>query len=173
MSNPTEWSHRAENKRLPLQQCDLKFENNDGNEWMQIWNYIIPEVERGFNGNDAYSFRVGNLTKTPGRIVDTSYPFYALGFDHGSKGQGNGFAIKVFDDEVRSYRSTQLNRAGAKAEFFGWISDTDYVDTFEIGGADWLPDGGVTHVMLTNIIFATRDEVRDAFLDSDETKMLN
>ena len=155
IQNPTEWNQRAENKPLPFQQCDLTMSTANGANFIQIWNYVLPEIQ-AFNGNDAYSFRVGGDYASP-RVIETTHQFFAIGFDHVSKGQGNQFTMKVFDDETREYTSHLANR-GHKAKFYCWITDypQEFASMFEIGPVN----DQIIHFMFTNVVYATYDEVR-------------
>ena len=161
IKNPQTWNQRAENIRLPWHQCDLTFHPDDtcegpcaASQYMQIWNYQVPEIG-AFNDNDAYSFRVGGSFSNK-RKIEAAHPFYALGFDHVSKGQGNEFTMKVFDDEAREYTSNLGNR-GQLAKFYGWITDDPEEATtiFEIGPVN----NEIIHFMYTNIAYATYDDV--------------
>ncbi|KAL3918506.1 MAG: hypothetical protein SGILL_004205, partial [Bacillariaceae sp.] len=150
----------SEGKPLPFQQCDLNFVRDDENgiTSMVIWNHNEPSLNEAWGGSDAYAFRVGDLSQEVGRVVETTDPFYAVGFDHISKGQGDGFAINIFN-ETFEYNSNQAH-IGGKPKFYGWISDTDIASSFEIGSGPttntWDPN--IINFMFTNIVYATTAE---------------
>ncbi|KAL3918878.1 MAG: hypothetical protein SGILL_004036 [Bacillariaceae sp.] len=154
----TSWDQdwQTDNRNLPFQQCDLNFpaDPDNGINSMQIWNHNNEQLNVAWNGIDSYSFRV--YDGVPGRTIETTDSFYAIGFDHISKGQGNGFTINIFGESL-DYGSNKANE-GQKPKFYGWISDDVEASSFQIENGITTNSGDTLHFMFTNVAYATADE---------------